>query len=1154
MSFVHLHVHTQYSLLDGANKIDDLLPLVKGHGMPAIAMTDHGNMFGAVEFYNKARKLDLQPILGCEVYLAPNSRFEQKLIRTEDYEGAGNFHLTLLAMDTQGYRNLCRLVTLSYKEGFYFKPRIDKELLAEFNGGLIALSGCLSGELAKAVLGEGVEKGKEIAQSYAKLFPGRYYIELQDNGLANQHRANAALREVAKATGIPVVATNDCHYLQREDAQAHEILLCIQTGKTIADEKRWRFDTDQLYVKSPAEMAEAFREEPEAISNTLEIARRCELELPFGRYHFPDYEVPAGETLQSHLANLARVGLAQRLASNPDTAGASEEVKRAYRERLERELSVITEMGFAGYFLIVADFINFAKKKGIPVGPGRGSAAGSLVAYALRITDVDPIRYGLIFERFLNPGRHSMPDIDVDFCFERREELIRYVREKYGEERVAQIITFGSLKGKQAIKDVGRALGFSYSETDRIAKLYPAPKQGKEFPLKEALEMEPRLRAIAERGEREQQLFKHALKLEGLMRHASKHAAGIVISHRPLVEDLPLFVDKDKAVMTQYAGADIDAIGLVKFDFLGLKTLTLIANCIALIKETRGVEIDPASLPLDDRETYAMLARADTVGVFQMESAGMRKMLAQLRPSCFEDIIAAVALFRPGPLESGMVDDFIKRKHGRQKITYEHPALQPILEQTYGTIVYQEQVMQIAQTLAGYTLAEADNLRGAMGKKKKNAMEAERQRFLNGAREAGVEEGLAASLFDQMAKFAGYAFNKSHATAYGLIAFQTAYLRAHYPKEFMAVLLSIEMGDTDRTYKDIADCKEHGIRILPPDINESRESFTVTDEGIRFGLGAIKGVGGRAIETIIEARRTGGPFRSLHDFCARVRGQQVNRRVIESLIKCGAFDSTGFPRARLIAGLDEALRWSAQQANGARAQMGLFGPAEKLQNPEPQLPDVEEWRDRERLAGEKETIGFYITGHPLDKYEADMRRLVSSPIAELKNYSQGKSVRLGGVIHTLRLRNSRRGDRYAVFNLEDKSGFVGVIAWPEVYKKFEKLIHGDEPVVVSGTLEVGEERRQVIAENISLLALVRQETVKQVHIRVSHKAASIDKLQSLRTTLMAHRGSCPTFLHLRLPDECETVIALPCELRVAATDAMVEEVERLFGSGVTYFC
>jgi DNA polymerase III subunit alpha len=1161
MAFVHLHLHTQYSLLDGAIKVNALVPRVRELGMPAVAMTDHGNMFGAIDFYRRAVKEGVQPIIGCEVYVAPGNRREKRPVRGDDYESAGNFHLGLLAMNAEGYRNLCRLVTLGFTEGFYSKPRIDKQLLRELNGGLIALSGCLAGEVNQALQSGSIERARTVMEEYRAIFDDRYYVEIQDNHLPEQDRANAALVDLARALGLPLVATNDCHYLDPADARAHDVLLCIQTGKTLTDEKRWRFGTDQLYLKTPDEMQRAFAGCPEAIANTLEVARRCDLKLEFGNYQFPVFQTEQNVSLEEQLRRDAHAGLEDRLTAcrtRPDWSADQEE---RYRERLEHELAVITDKGFAGYFLIVADVTNYAKRKGIPVGPGRGSAAGSLVAYALRITDLDPLPYDLLFERFLNPERASMPDIDMDFCFERRDEVIRYVREKYGEDRVAQIITFGTLKGKAAIKDVGRVLNIKYGDTDRIAKMYPAAKQGKDVPLQKALEMEPRLRELRDQGEPYGQLFDYALRLEGLMRHASKHAAGVVIGSRPLVEELPLFVDKDQSVMTQYSWECVDAIGLIKFDFLGLKTLTLIENVLRRVREGRGIEIDLSVLPLDDTKTYRLIARADTVGVFQLESTGMRKVLTQLRPSRFQEIIAVLALFRPGPLESGMVEQYVKRKHGKEAVSYPHPLLEPILKDTWGVFVYQEQVMQTAQALAGYSQGAADGLRKAMGKKDAKTMAKERERFIQGAIERGIPERQATDIFEQMDKFAAYGFNKSHSAAYALVSYQTAYLKAHYPEEFMAGLLTLEMSDTDKTFKNIAECRERGIRVLPPDVNESRVDFTVLPpaEGrklrpIRFGLGAVRGVGAKAVEAIIAAREKGGSFRSLVDFCKRTQGQQVNKKVIEGLIKCGALDFTKATRSRLLEGADRAMQWGAAEARAAESrQMGLFATGSGAESPEPPLPDVPPWPDKEMLRFEREVLGFYITAHPLDKYENDLKRFTSGTIEEIRSHTESGKVSVAGVIQALRRRNSKKGDRYASFTLEDKTGTMEVICWPEAYKRCEAQLASDDPVCVSGMLEVGEERSQVIADEVVALEGARVKAVQQVHFALRAERVDEAGLRTLKETLARHRGDCPAFLHLLLPNRSETIIALPRELRVAPTEGMMEAVEELFGQGVTSF-
>jgi DNA polymerase-3 subunit alpha len=1161
MSFVHLHLHTQYSLLDGANKIGKLIPQVKALGMPAVAMTDHGNMFGAIEFYKTCVANAVQPIIGCEVYMAPRSRMDRAAQRGDDHETGGNFHMILLAMNMEGYRNLCKMVSLAYQEGFYFKPRIDKELLREFNGGLIATSGCLSGEVNRAFAADNYEKGRELAIEYLKIFGDRYYLEIQDNHIPVQNKCNQMLKELGKDLGIPLLATNDCHYLTKEDARAHEVLLCIQTGKTLNDPSRWKFDTDQLYVKGIEDLREAFKDVPEAIENTLQVAKRCNLEFKNHDYEFPAYKTDPGETLDQRLDKAARAGLEDRLAAGCGTSKGpiTGDAARPYWERLDFELQSITKLQFAGYFLIVSDFIQWAKDQGIPVGPGRGSAAGSLVAYALRITDLDPLPYKLIFERFLNPGRKSMPDIDVDFCYQRRDEVIRYVREKYGEDRVAGIITFGTLKGKAAIKDVGRVLEFSYGETDKMAKLYPAPVQGKDHPLEEALKIEPKLREMRDRGtDRERELFDYAFRLEGLMRHASRHAAGIVIANKPLSDYLPLFVDKEGAILTQYSMNDVEWIGLIKFDFLGLKTLTFLADAVSIIKATspkpEAQHLDLAKLPLDDAKTYKLLAKGDTVGIFQMESGGMRKMITQLRPSRFEDLIAALALFRPGPLDSGMDQDFIKRKHGKEKIVYDHPALEGVLNETYGTMIYQEQVMQIAQKLAGYSLQDADNLRKAMGKKKKEEMDKERDRFQQGAVAQGIKAELATRIFEQMEKFAAYGFNKSHSAAYALISFQTAYLKAHYPTEFMAALLSLEMGDTDSTYKNIAECRSHGIAILPPDINESGEKFTVVPgKGIRFGLGAVKGVGSKAIEIIQKARDEGGPYTDLADFCNRVRGQQINRRTLESLIKCGAFDSLHPSRSTMLSEgemgatcfLDRVMQWAATAGESA-GQITLF----KLESVAPPKPpaNVPEWSDKQRLTAEKETVGFYITGHPLDKFENDLRRLVSAAIADLGGRQNSEQIKAGGVVHTLKLKNNKKGDRYATFNLEDKSGTIEVIVWPEAYRKYEARIASDEPIYVAGKLEVGEDRCQIIADEIGALADMRFKNAKEVCL-VFSEPLTHERAEALSRALQAHPGTRAVSLQIQ-EEEIVANVKLP-RFKISPSEKLADAVERL-GARINY--
>ncbi len=1148
MSFAHLHVHTQFSLLDGANKVGPLLDHAKASGMAAMAITDHGNMFGAVEFFRKATEKGIKPIIGCEAYLAPGKRTDRnQTSKGEDVEGGGNYHLILLAQNRDGYRNLCRLLTAAYKEGLYYKPRIDKEILAECSGGLIVLSGCLSGEVMRALRADRFDKACEAAEWYAKSFPGRFYLELQDNRLHGPF--NAALAEIGKKLGLPTVATNDCHYLHRGDARAHEVLLCIQTGKTLADETRWRFETDELYVKTPEEMAEAFGADSEPFRNTMEIARRVDFEFEFGKFHFPAFDAGKDVNLDLELEHQARRGLSERLSEiRARNVNVPEGV---YEERLNRELPVIREMGFSGYMLIVADFINYAKSRGIPVGPGRGSVVGSLVSYALRITDIDPIEHKLLFERWLNPGRHSMPDIDVDFCFERRDEVLEYVRQKYGEDRVAQIITFGTIKGKQAIRDVGRVLGLSFAETDKIVKLYPAAKQGRDFPLEAALEMEPRLR---EERRSHPDLFEYALKLEGLLRHASRHAAGVVISDVPLTELVPLYVDKegggDAPSITQYSMKGVEDIGLIKFDFLALKNLTLIADTLGLIRAGGKEPPDLNRLGLDDPDTYRLLSHGDTVGVFQMTESGMRRFLTELKPSNFEDVIAAISLFRPGTLDSGMAEVYLRRKHGREPVEYDHPMLEPVLKHTYGVIIYQEQVMRVAQALAGYSLEEADMLRVAMGKKKLDVMAKERERFVEGAMKNGVGAELAKSIFEKIETFASYGFNRSHAAAYALTSYTTAYLKAHFPHEFMAALLSLEMDDQAKTYKNIGALRELGIAILPPDVNQSGVKFTVADGGIRFGLGGVRGVGVKTAEGIIDARAANGPYKGLLDVCERAGAQFVNRRVLEALIKSGAFDWAGETRSALMAQVEDVLKVAQRmQSDAEKNQMGLFGGPATKPAPIPRREPVPRWTPREQLKYEKEALGFYVTAHPLDKYERELSRLTKLTTSDLPGAPDGSQVQVAGVIQAVKLKNNKAGKRYATFSLEDREGVVEAIVWPEAYQKYESIIMGDEPVIVRGRLDVDEERAQIILDELRTLDSALLDSVREVRIHAPTSRLIDGGLDQLRETLSKYPGRSLTYLHLRMADGREAVLLLGEGFRVAPTEAFVAEIEQVLSPG-----
>jgi len=1165
--FAHLHLHTQYSLLDGAIRIDDLVAKAKSCNMPAIAITDHGNMFGAVEFYLKCKKAGIKPIIGCELYIAPDSRF------SKDTKGISEaaYHLILLCENMIGYKNLCYLSSAGFKEGFYYRPRIDRELLEQHAEGLIALSACLKGEVAMQCAQGRMETALETARWYADLFPDRYYIEIQENTLPEQDKVNKRLLEVAKELNLPLVATNDCHYLNREDAKAHEVLLCIQTGKTMSDPSHMKFSADEFYLKTPQEMAAAFHYAPEAIENTVAIAQRCNLELPLEKeYYFPHFEPPAEKTHDDLLAEQAYAGLKERLADiRKKNTDLTEEQEKAYFNRLQLELDCIRSMKFPAYFLIVADFINWAKNQGIPVGPGRGSAAGSLVAYAIRITDIDPLPYNLLFERFLNPERISMPDIDVDFCQDQREKVIEYVVNKYGRELVCQIITFGTMKAKAVVRDVGRALDMPYGDVDKIAKLIPDDLK---MTIEKAIKQEARLKELADTDTKVKELLETAICLEGLTRHASTHAAGVVVAPKRMEEFLPVYKDqKTGSINTQYSMKYVEMVGLVKFDFLGLKNLTVIQNAVQLVRQGKAPDFDIATLKDDDKASYDLISDGNTTGIFQLESSGMKEMLVKLKPSCFEDVIAACALYRPGPLGCGMVDDFIDRKHGRKPVTYDLPELEPILKDTYGVIVYQEQVMQISRTLAGYSLGRADLLRRAMGKKDPAIMAKEKEPFLEGARAQGLDIKKAEAIFDQMAKFAEYGFNKSHSAAYALIAYQTAYLKAHYPVEFMAALLSCDMDSTDKVLKNISDCREQGVEVLPPDINRSGHSFTVVDSSIRFGLGAVKGIGAGAIDAIIEARKEGA-FSDIFDFCERVDLRKVNKRVAEALVKCGAFDSLHKHRAPLMSILDEAIATGQRfQEEKESAQVSLFGDMPEITQPRNgrKLPEIEEWHDKEKLAYEKEALGFLITGHPLDRYAADIQRLAGSNIVNLPNLPDGCEIRICGIVTSLKEITTKKGDRMGFVTIEDLTGTVEVTVFSGIYLDAVELLKSDEPLLIAGKLEKGEKgckllvmkplenRNRKFQQNgngeIKLLSEAQEQATTRVTLALRLPELTKDQLQPLRQLLEEHNGNLPVHLLLEMPDRSHTVIRLPEHLKVAASDEFRVAVQRCVGYNATVF-
>lgn len=1154
VSFVHLHVHTAYSLLDGAIRIKDLIRTAKEFNMPAVAITDHGNMFGVLKFYQEARQEGIKPIIGCETYLAPLGRQ-----RRDNKDPL--YHLVLLAQNFEGYKNLTRLISLANLEGFYYKPRVDFELLEEYNEGLIALSACLQGQIPRLILNGRDEEALKAAQWYARIFEDRFFLEVQQNLLPEQDTVNQGLLRLASELDLPLVATNDCHYLRKNDAEIHDVLLCIQTGKTVEEENRMRFTTQEYYFKSQEEMAGLFSEFPGAIANTVKVAGMCDLEIPMGGgYHFPEFPLENGEDINDRFIAEAQAGFEARLKDILQGRDLDESQVQEYRDRLEYELGVIKKMGFAGYFLIVADFINYARKNNIPVGPGRGSAAGSLVAYSLGITDIDPLPYGLLFERFLNVERVSMPDIDVDFCTDGREQVIKYVTERYGgRKNVAQIITFGQMQARAVIRDVGRALGIPYGEVDRIAKLVPNRIK---ITLAEALKEEPRLKKAAGEDEKVARLLKAAQGLEALPRHASTHAAGVVIADKPLVEYLPLYCvssgqhsDQDKVVVTQFDMNGVEKIGLIKFDFLGLKTLTLIDQVLKLL-QARNIEVDMAHLDLEDRATYELLGAGDTTGVFQLESSGMREILVKLKPSRFEDVIALVALYRPGPLKSGMVDKFIQGKHGRIKIQYELPELEPILKETYGVILYQEQVMQIASRLASYSLGEADLLRRAMGKKKVKEMAEQRGRFMEGASANKVDKKKAVKIFDLMANFAEYGFNKSHSAAYAMIAFHTAFLKAHYPVEFMAALLTSEVGNQDKIVRFISECREKDIVVLPPDINESRVNFTVVEGQIRFGLAAIKGVGQAAIESILEARGE-KPFTELFDFCERVDLRRVNRRVIEALIKCGAFDSTGVPRSRMASALDDALeRGARSQRERDEGQTNLFDIIGDTGDQVPiHWPDVPEWRETLRLSYEKESLGFYITGHPLTRYEKELHGLANTDTGLIKELPDRTSVRLGGVIVKVQPKMTKKGDRMAFVTVEDLAGLVEVIVFPDAFKACRDYLEPDTTVLISGELTVDEKgaasTNKIKAKEITLLETALEKMARQVVFSLSATGLERSGLVRLKAIIDSHPGQTPAVVKINVPGRGAAVVKL--NSGVKADRGLIRETGEALGENTVTF-
>ncbi|MGB9716484.1 MAG: DNA polymerase III subunit alpha [Thermodesulfovibrionales bacterium] len=1126
--YVPLHLHTEYSLLDGAIRIEELIKQAGAYRMPALAITDHGNLFGAVEFYRRAVKAGIKPIIGCEVYVAPVSRFEKK--STHNIEEA-SFHLVILACNNKGYKNLVSLVTKAYTEGFYYKPRIDIELLKQHNEGLIGLSSCLKGEIPYYLQRGMTDRAREKAIEYRDIFgPENFYIEIQDNGLPEQMDVNRKLVELARETKLGIVATNDCHYMRREDAKAHDILLCIQTGTTVKDKNRLHFNSDGFYFKSPEEMKNAFKDIPEAVMNTRAIAERCNIEFKLGLNLLPVYKLENKQRPYEFLEKLALDGLFQKFGPEPD---------EIYKERLRKELDIIQKVRYSSYFLIVWDFISYARKKGIPVGPGRGSAAGSLVSYCLGITDIDPVKYNLLFERFLNPERVSMPDIDVDFCKDRRAEIISYVTEKYGKEHVAQIITFGTMAARAAIRDVGRALDFPYAEVDKIAKLVPNTPHIK---IEDTLKVEPQLRSLYENNPKIKELIDIAMRLEGLSRHASTHAAGVVISPEPLTNFMPLYKNPvDGTITTQFDMNAIEKIGLLKFDFLGLKTLTVIDKALKYIKEN-GKELSLKEISFEDKKTYELLSSGQTTGIFQLESPGMRDLLVKMSPSRFEDLIAIVALYRPGPIGSGMIDDFIKRKKGLIPVKYDLPQLKDILSETHGIILYQEQVMRIANTLANFTMGQADILRKAMGKKKPEEMEKLKESFIEGAKSNGISEKKAMRIFDLMAFFAEYGFNKSHSAAYAYIAYQTAYLKAHFPVEFMAATLSADMDNTDKIVKSINECREMGISILPPDINQSGQEFKVIGNSIRFGLEAVKGVGSSAIESIIKTRNEDGPFLSLVNFLQRVDSRKVNKKVVESLIKAGAFDSICTSRSAAMELLEKSLNGNSRTV--ALGQQSIFGNIS-----EDSTDNVSEWDEFRLLKYEKEALGFYITGHPLNKYRNQFEKMNAKKTSELENMADGEEVVIGGILRTIKKIQTRsKAEIMAYCTLEDADGSIEVIVFPQLYRTSLPYLQKDNLLLVKGNIDKTEKGIKLVSTEISKL---EDETKKtRVEIIFRHPFLDISGLHMLRTLLSDCKGDYPLFLRIHLKD-AEALICT--DMKISLDSEIINKLEEIAGRGAIRF-
>jgi DNA polymerase III subunit alpha len=1151
--FVHLHLHTDYSMLDGACDVDKLVHRAKELGMPAVAMTDHGNIFGAVHFVNAANKVGIKPIVGCELYVCKKD--DHRISRTPP-EGDTYNHLLVLAQNDEGYRNLTKITSEASLHGFYYKPRVSKNFLAEHSKGLIALSGCLKGEVAEFLMEEKYDAARKAAGTLADIFgKENFFLEIQDQGLEQEHRIRPGLFQLEQDLGIPLVATNDSHYLCEDDAHAQDVMLCIQTGKSIQDTNRMKFHGTNFFVKSHDEMLRVFKDSPQVLKRTLDIAERCNMKLEKVSNPFPHFDVPPGFTLDSYFEHVTREGFAKRLdvLRKLQDQGRLKHSLDEYEKRLAEELGIIQQMKFPGYFMIVWDFIRYAREKNIPVGPGRGSAAGSLVSFALSITDLDPLQHELLFERFLNPERISMPDIDIDFCMNRRGEVIQYVTQKYGRENVAQIITFGTMAAKAAIKDVGRAMDIPYADVDRIAKMVPPTLNIK---LAQALTDSPALKLAYESEPQVKQLMDTALRLEGLVRNSGVHAAGVVISPRPLTDLVPLHKTKNDEIVTAFDMTAIEKLGLLKMDFLGLTTLTILDDSLKLIKQHRNEKVVLEEIEYDDVTTYEKVFHSGlTSGVFQFESSGMRDVLRRYKPSSIEGLTALNALYRPGPIQGGMIDDFIDRKHGRKKIEYELPELKEVLEETLGVIVYQEQVMQIANRLAGYSLGEADLLRRAMGKKIAEEMAAQRDRFVSGAKERGFPPKKIEKIFDLMAQFAGYGFNKSHSAAYALLAYHTAYLKTHYPIEFMAALLTSVTGNTDDVVKYINECREMGIAVEPPDINVSDANFTPHGEAIRFGLAAVKNVGHNAIESIVAGRKKLGKYSSIYEFCENVDLRLLNKRVLESLIKSGAMDSLG-RRAQLMAVLDKSMENAQKtQRDAESGQHGLFGVFEQEETHAngQQLPDTPDWDEHQRLANEKEILGFFITGHPLEKYRdklTDLHTLSTAEIGARKSSTaKDENVLTAGIITGIRVLKSKKGDFYAQGALEDMLGTVEMVVFPDAYRKLGDKVKLEVPVLVKGGLRVEEgSNPKLMVNDIQPLEDVKIPLPRSLRIRIPVESANEAIVDDLHLLFAERKGDAKVLFDVERKDDFMVVMEAE-GYNVLPDRSFIARVEELCGRG-----